>query len=240
MNVAKILKDKPKGTKLYSSVIGSVSFLRLKDLDESHPIKLSCGEYTKEGKYFDCLEGECTLFPSKEMRDWKKFAWKKGTLLENNDNTFCIFDEFTDDTYTTFKARYPKHYDCEHEASFSYPDGVIFETEDYSDNRKASMKTYKEYLDKIEETTNMIYDLSEGIFITLKESAPEKKSKHEFKPFDKVLVRDHDDEEWSASIFSHNQGSVYICAGLAWLQCLPYNEKTAKLLGTTKSLENIK
>lgn len=233
MNIVEILKDKPKGTKLYSSVLGSVSFLRFNDLNESHPIKLSCGEYTKEGKYFDCLEGECTLFPSKEMRDWKKFAWKKGALLHDNNNTFCIFDEFTDDTYTTFKARYPKHYDCEYEASFSYPDGVIFETEDYSNNYDASIRTYEMYLNKIEETTNMLYDPSKRRFITLKKSTPK------FKPFDKVLVRDRDDQEWSVSIFSHNEGSVYICAGLAWLHCLPYNEKTAKLLGTTKSFEDL-
>lgn len=48
------------------------------------------------------------LFPSKEMRDWSKFAWKKGDVLVNNDNdVYIIFEKFEDDAYTRFKG---KHY----------------------------------------------------------------------------------------------------------------------------------
>ena len=43
------------------------------------------------------------------MRDWSKFAWKKGDVLVSEDGTaHLIFEKFTDDTYTTFIGKY--HY----------------------------------------------------------------------------------------------------------------------------------
>lgn len=64
--------------------------------------------------------------------------------------------------------------------------------------------------------------------------------KYSFKPFDKVLVRDSDDEKWSGDFFNYMEDGQAICTGTYWLQCLPYNEDTAKLVGTTKSLEDIR
>lgn len=52
-------------------------------------------------------DGECIIFPSKEMRDWEKFSWKKGDVLVSKDNVHIIFEKFEDDTYTRFKG---KHY----------------------------------------------------------------------------------------------------------------------------------
>lgn len=48
------------------------------------------------------------LFPSKEMRDWSKFAWKKGDVLIRTNSEYCIgiFDEWTSDDYSTFSAKY--------------------------------------------------------------------------------------------------------------------------------------
>lgn len=65
---------------------------------------------------------------------------------------------------------------------------------------------------------------------------PEEKPKCEFKPFDKVLVRFSLDSEWCASIFSHkSEYGQYICCGTVYNQCIPYNEQTAHLLGTTNN-----
>ena len=64
--------------------------------------------------------------------------------------------------------------------------------------------------------------------------------KYSFKPFDKVLVRNSDDEKWSCDFFSYMENGKAVCTGTYWLQCLPYNEDTAKLVGTTKSLEDIR
>ena len=59
----------------------------------------------KNGKLYD--DGECVVFPSKEMRNWSKFAWKKGDVLVSNDGKCkVIFERFDDDTYTLFVGKY--------------------------------------------------------------------------------------------------------------------------------------
>lgn len=56
--------------------------------------------------------------------------------------------------------------------------------------------------------------------------------KPQFKPFDKVLVRASDEQEWECSLFSHiTEGGYYACVGSWWLQCIPY-EGNEHLLGT--------
>lgn len=64
------------------------------------------------------------------------------------------------------------------------------------------------------------------------------KQKVEFKPFDKVVVRCSEADRWSIDFFSYKAPNGYICTGDAWFgYCLPYNEETAKLIGTTKNME---
>lgn len=60
--------------------------------------------------------------------------------------------------------------------------------------------------------------------------------KHQFKPFDQVLVRDNDDNPWLAMHYSYfnNEQQRHYCASSYWKQCIPYNEKTAHLVGTTE------
>nr|DAH11169.1 MAG TPA: hypothetical protein [Caudoviricetes sp.] len=62
------------------------------------------------------------------------------------------------------------------------------------------------------------------------------KPKCEFKPFDKVLGRNEKDDVWEAELFSHyKEESQYPfrCIGFSRKYCIPYNEETAHLLGTT-------
>ncbi len=64
----------------------------------------------------------------------------------------------------------------------------------------------------------------------------EKEKEYDFKPFDKVIVRDYADDKWQIDLFSHINNTVnwtFSCLCSCWRQCLPYNEKTAKLIGTT-------
>lgn len=57
--------------------------------------------------------------------------------------------------------------------------------------------------------------------------------KHQFKPFDKVLVRDYNDNEWKCDFFSNmNEHGYYNCINSWWHQCIPY-EGNEHLLGTT-------
>ena len=61
----------------------------------------------------------------------------------------------------------------------------------------------------------------------------EPKHKCQFKPFDKVLVRDRDTQCWSCSLFSHTKSTDgYNAGGLIWSQCIPY-EGNEHLVGTT-------
>ena len=83
IDLTKILKDCPKGTKLYSSTFGQVEFQYIKS-DSMYPIviKLENGvieSIASDGKIFNDYNGECILFPSKDQRDWSKFTapWYK-------------------------------------------------------------------------------------------------------------------------------------------------------------------
>ena len=144
IDLTKILEGCPKGTIFYSSVYGEV---RLIDIDGSfeRPIEMidemskGLRLFTKEGRaYFG--RGECTLFPSKDQRDWSKF------------------ERFWD--------------------------------------RKFDLNTLE--------------------------------------PFDKVLVRNRKTDLWLTDMFTfHIDKPVAKCITGAYMQCIPYNEDTKHLLGTT-------
>lgn len=108
LNIAEILKDKPEGTKLYADAFGELS-IRDVNIKSEFSIVLSDESgyilyFYSDGKY--SLYGEPILFPSKEMRDWSKFAWKKGDLLVNSCGFQCIFKEWASNDYTKFNGCY--------------------------------------------------------------------------------------------------------------------------------------
>ena len=158
LDSTKILNGCPNGTKLYSTVLGDVIFMWVNSEDKLYPIVLkahnectreSCIAYsTTDGRYRYDYNGECTLFPSKDQRDWSKFErfWDK-----------------------------PK-------------------------------------VEKFDVSTLL--------------------------PFDKVLVRNSHIEGWKTNFFGYiNEypGNCSIdCAGFWWKCCIPYNEETKHLVGTTK------
>ena len=58
-----------------------------------------------------------------------------------------------------------------------------------------------------------------------------------FHPFDKVLARDYLNDNWMADFFEKiEENDIYYnvtCVTCKWVQCIPYNEDTRHLLGTT-------
>ncbi len=72
LNLAEILKDCPKGTKLYSTIYGEESFSHI-NKNSLYPIRTFGHSYSLDGKLYSHYEGECILFPSKDQRDWSKF-----------------------------------------------------------------------------------------------------------------------------------------------------------------------
>ena len=150
IDLTQILKDCPNGTKLYSTIYGNVKFIRISNCSPYPIIIENAGgifSVTKRGMHILDYEdnAECTLFPSKEQRDWSKFTapWYKKERFD------------------------PK---------------------------------------------------------TLK-------------PFDKVMVRDDNNEAWFCTIFSHLQsndcGYSYNTASGIYFCCIPYNDDTKHLVGTT-------
>ena len=147
LNLVEILKDCPKGTKLYSLIYGYVELEELfQDKDALYPIRVklrdnALDEFTKDGRINADYSGECTLFPSKEQRDWSQFKPKKPKFEPNT-----------------------------------------------------------------------------------------------LKPFDKVLVRDSSVYEWRCALYSHtkeNEEYKYVTLDCNWKCCIPYNDDTKHLVGTT-------
>ena len=138
MNIAEILKNVPKGTKLYSPVLGDVNFkginnLYIEVLDLGNIVR----EFYHDGRFY--MNGECMLFPSRENRDWSKFTLNK-------------------------------------------------------------------------------FDIKS------------------LKPFDKVLIRNDDNDYWRADLYSHRIKSYrkFVTVGFHYPQCIPYNDETKHLVGTDK------
>lgn len=94
LNLVKILKDCPKGTKLYSTMYGNVTLNAIME-GSYYPI---CVEHKEVGNLWLLSDGrickkddngECLLFPSEDQRDWSKFKPKKERF---DPNTLKPFD----------------------------------------------------------------------------------------------------------------------------------------------------
>lgn len=109
INIAEILKDKPQGTKLYSILSDGECFLNEASedsiyVDIDNRKRFWC--FTVYGSTHSFPNGCVLLFPSREMRDWEKFSWKKGDVLISDCGFVCIFKEWASDDYTKFNGCY--------------------------------------------------------------------------------------------------------------------------------------
>ncbi len=220
INIAKILKDMPKGTKLWTPMLGEVAFYSVDYDDKTYPIPVRGTDgltyrFSRYGRYYTTESAEMLLFPSKDMRNWTKF-FKEGDVLENTtDDVFpkyVIFKKFVDDKYTTFEATngiilgdVPLKYSIQNTLSYS-------KVEDKNKALEIKKKIQK-IIDKKTESSPTL------------------------QPFDKVLVRDNDDQKWMSTLFGffcQDEGDryPYETAHGAYKYCIPYNEKTKHLLGT--------
>lgn len=151
IDIAEILKDKPANTKLYSPLFGEVYFSHVGggNIAVEHHGGISL--FFSSGRFFDYDESEPLLFPSKEMRDWRKFAWKKGDVLVSNDGKIeVIFEKFGSDTYQSFIG---KHHLDSLDENLYYQDGGAYPTASFNieteDAAQTYIKTIEEKLDGI-------------------------------------------------------------------------------------------
>lgn len=152
INIAEILKDKPQGTKLYSSACGKCNLVSVDD--KSFKISFYNSKFgfmnggegylDKNGKLYD--DGECVVFPSREMRDWGKFSWEKGDILVNKDeDVHIIFERFVDDTYCSFAGKYYLWKENNNTEQFYEKERLLT-----SDFQKASKESAQNYINTIE------------------------------------------------------------------------------------------
>lgn len=116
INIAKILKDKPQGTKLYGwlhNIDVELDTISTTDTEtvvwctnETNNNTICHRGYSEFGTERGYPDGLQILFPSKEMRDWEKFSWKRGDVLISDCGFVCIFEEWASDDYTRFNGCY--------------------------------------------------------------------------------------------------------------------------------------
>ena len=227
INIAEILKDCPKGTKLYSSLFGKVELVSVDD-DCDFPITVRTDEkkekacFTKEGCYHSYYsDAECVLFPSSEMRDWSKFLKPGDVTIDSFYGCGVLVEEWADDSYTSFKASV---FQLE-KGGFAKRDKRVISIDGYD---KASDEQRDKFIADMEKYFGGKYNRATLQVEPVKKECP-------FKPFDKVLVRDDDGQEWKINFFSHYDEKVcykYRCLKAFYKQCIPY-EGNEHLLGTT-------
>lgn len=117
INIAEILKNKPQGTKLYDLLYNIDVELDTISTTDTETVVWCTNEtdnnttchrgYSEFGTVRGCFDGLQILLPSKEMRDWGKFTWKKGDVLVHKDgDVHIIFERFVNDTYCSFVGKY--------------------------------------------------------------------------------------------------------------------------------------
>ena len=99
LNLVEILDGCPRGAKFYSSVFGEVELVEIKK-GYLQPIGLRSLDGDSvyigvDGRLSPSYDGECTLFPAKDQRDWSKFErfWDKPKVEKFDVNTLQPFDK---------------------------------------------------------------------------------------------------------------------------------------------------
>ncbi len=225
INIAEILKDCPKGVELYSPIYGKVELWKV-DSNSVYSIKTVTsidrpGSFTSDGRLYEKYpSSECLLFPSSVMRDWSKF-FKRGDVVRSiDDGAQAVFKGWESDDYTSFYASIVHHAEVD-----EWDEDIVFAVESF-------YKEYEEFargfIVDAEEHYNGKYNPETLQVEPVKPECP-------FKPFDKVLVR-CGNGIWGATFFSRcDKESTWTYVGVDcnnWEQCIPYNERTAHLLGT--------
>lgn len=233
INIAGILRDMPKGTKLYSPLFGEAKFDKITIADmicissTNDNGKEVYNHFMKNGSFYSSYsQSECLLFPSKEMRDWTKF-FKRGdvvyTKVADYVTSYAIFESWKNDNYTEFNAS------IFHSNASGFTEREVCTTKLYTkatDILKAKIITF------IEQHYKGKYNPD-----TLKVDAVE--PEYQFKPFDKVLVKENADDSWHIDFFEcMHDSTIYPYRGISglWGYCIPY-EGNELLFGTTDKWE---
>ena len=226
INLAKILKYYPKGTKLYSPIYGEVVLDSVQSKSIYTLAKTNNGatlvvEFTCLGRlHYEFSNSECVLFPSKDQRDWDKFRipTKKGDVIMFNGQVPCLV--------TGDYSQNKKKWVCGLLEDGDFCTNIIHPSEWCPCFYTFATKEIKDELFKAMDKAGYTWD---GEIL--------KKKEPQFKPFEKVLVRDSELEEWRCTFYSHfNSKGIYhhnTVSGV-YAVCIPF-EGNEHLVGTTKN-----
>lgn len=215
-NVINILKHCPKGTKLYSPIFGEITFKGIYNhtiLGEAidHNGESRTVAFTRLGRFYcDFPSAECVLFPSKDQKDWDKFQipFKRGDIRMFADKSAVFIMNYDYSAICYLTSK----------GDFRIGEKLFY------DCIPASVDM-KEKLFKAMDKAGYTWDGE-----TLKK-------KPQFKPFEKVLVRDSESEKWECTFYSYfNSKSRYshsTTSGM-YAMCIPF-EGNEHLVGTTKN-----
>lgn len=235
INIAEILRDMPKGTKLYSPLFGKCELVGTYTDEDGDFILVECGcqdeelrkTFSSNGRYFEWYQdAECLLFPSAKMRDWGKF-FKRGDIVYNpHSQMYAVFECWANDDYTEFNTTINYYKD------HTFGEEEVCDTECFV---KANDEQKTLFIAAAEKYYGGRYN-PETLHVE-----PVKVSKHKcsFMPFQEVLVRDSDAGIWKAAHFSHYDGEneyPYFTTASAYKQCVPY-DCNEYLLGTNNNPE---
>lgn len=234
LNLVEILKNCPKGTKLWSPLCGECVF------DSLNMGTIICKKqntqkitFTSEGYYMlPVFDGcECMIFPSKDQRDWSKFQrpFKDGDVIFVNTRMFkrvSIFKKETKDkiiTYTYYNLDTNNFHGAD-----NYGEMTLCQTNAILEKRIATEEEKEKLFKAIKE---------HGYTWNAETKTLEKLIKPKFdpatlKPFDQVLVRNGLTDKWYIGFFEkidkarQKYGTVF----MSYRHCIPYNDETKHLL----------
>lgn len=269
MNIAEILKDYPRGTSLYSSTFGDLRlwYVLSCSLYPIYCKVISSGSivsFAEDGKR-NITDAEPTLFPSKEQRDWSKFNMNTKV---NDEETECQLKQSENVlVYNDIEQNYKRiPFNVElakkivngkvkgrivtmegrkvrivcwdkkpiDERAMDFPivallqndcEGEMLNT--YTEEGLASFPNYKNRYNLIIEIPNY-----------------KDYSNFEPKKYQPCLVRNGEDCLWGIQVYSHTdyQGKKLFYDGCYLRQftnVLPLSKVTERLIGTTKSYEQL-
>lgn len=221
INLVNILKHCPEGTKLYSPIFGEVTF---KGISSSKNILCKATKYngeiitvafTRLGRSScNFPNAEYILFPSKDQRDWNKFQIpaKRGDIMMFTDKSAVFMIDTKKGIYTDTIAYASDHY------GFKIGEHIV-----------------RSYIPASE-------DMKDKLFAAMDKAGYEwdgktLKKKPQFKPFERVLVRDNESLKWRCAFYSYFEPySTYphVTSNGAYIMCVSF-EGNEHLVGTTKN-----
>ena len=226
-NLISILKHCPEGTKLYSPIYGEVTFTAISGRNKilgkatKWDREIVTVAFTRLGRLSgEFSDSECVLFPSKDQRDWDKFRipTKKGDVIMFNGQVPCLV--------TGDYSQDKKKWVCGLLEDGDFCTNIIHPSEWCPCFYTFATKEIKDELFKAMDKAGYTWDGE-----TLKKKEPQ------FKPFEKVLVRDSESEKWRCAFYSHFEpNGIYHYGTIIgmYAMCIPF-EGNEHLVGTTKN-----